>query len=272
MMLEQANDPNRPTIPRFKFIFATMIIAPIFYLTFYITAFIMPALVIYNHFDCSTEGVIGFIPKFMIALTFVAWNFFTYLRSDNDTFTDIGTPPTSCIERVMRNKKARGFFLILISLTNLTDTYLDITFIVLAYIARLIWVVVPLTICYILIFAEKFYCIKSITKLAYQQWKLRRIANLMKRPKMKFLFYSACISLDLHCIAESMVSTKIIVHQFKGLLIFSLIMNVIQKTMFICMKFAIISMSDTCSNPVIAMSIPINILSIFFIIVFFKYK
>ena len=220
-----------------------MLVAPIFYFTFYLSSFLISALIIYDHATCETVGSVAMLSKFIFLACFVLFNVLTYIHSDNEDFKDLKGRPSSCLESLMRNKTARGAMLIFISTSNLLDTYLDINFVILTYIARILWVVVPVTICYILIFAEKIYCIKTLVKVAMEQWKMRRVFNLMKKPKLKFLFYSACISLDLHCIAESMVSTRMIVHQFKGLLIFSLIMNVVQKCMFILMKIVVLSIS-----------------------------
>jgi len=220
-----------------------LLVAPIFYFTFYLSSFLIPALIIYDHATCETVGSVAMLSKFIFLACFVLFNVLTYIHSDNEDFKDLKGRPSSCLESLMRNKTARGAMLIFISTSNLLDTYLDINFVILTYIARILWVVVPVTICYILIFAEKIYCIKTLVKVAMEQWKMRRVFNLMKKPKLKFLFYSACISLDLHCIAESMVSTRMIIHQFKGLLIFSLIMNVVQKCMFILMKIVVLSIS-----------------------------
>ncbi len=117
---------------------------------------------------------------------FLIWNILAYYWSDNEIYNEQLGAPKSCLERMMRNKYMRASLLITISMVNLIDTYLDVTFLVLTYVAKLIWIVVPVTICYILVFSAKIYCIKTLVKFVMEQWRSRRIYNMLKKPKLKF--------------------------------------------------------------------------------------
>jgi hypothetical protein len=87
-------------------------------------------------------------------------------------------------------------FLNIITVVNLIDTSLDISFMILVYFSKVLWLVIPVSLSFIFNLCEKLYSIKKLLDISKAQYTNRFEKTVLEDPTKAKAFYSSNIAID----------------------------------------------------------------------------
>jgi hypothetical protein len=155
----------------------------------------------------------------------------------------------------------------------MTDTLLDVSFLVLVYSSRTLWLSLIIAVFYIYTLGSKMFSLKRLLTLSLKQWRNRFNKNILEDKGTLVMFYNSCIGLEMISAAEMLSSNDLIfIQKLKRPLIFTCVTNCISKASFIVLKIVYVVVDIPCKNKIVAHSIWFSVLSIIATVLFAYYK